>query len=238
MKPRLRFIVVLFAVLALAAFCGSRINAQDRAKPRDRGQSSSERKREAQPQDRRQRPSGETQPSRPQREERTERNDAERRHPQSRAEDRRDNDDRRGREADRQRDYDRNRPGLSDAERRHPQPDGRYDRGRDNRRDWDRYHWRSWNHRNRYDRDRFPRFYFGLRLFDGRYYRGYGFGPHYRLWYYDRSWQMFYWPYPYAPMYGCGWYWVPTDRRLVYDPYQDDEYWDYSDYRRIYVCFN
>lgn len=83
--------------------------------------------------------------------------------------------------------------------------------------------------------DRYDRYH----RFDHRHYRGSRFGPHHRLWYYDRSaWQLFYWPYPYEPRFGCGWYRVPTERRLVYDYYFCEEYWKYSRYRRLYLCFD
>lgn len=115
---------------------------------------------------------------------------------------------------ERQKDHGRTRE--QGAERRHPRPaphEARPQRP---------------NSHNRYYR------------FEHRHYRGNRFGPHYRLWYYDRfdAWQLFYWPYPYEPRLGCSWYRVPTERRLVYDHYSRREYREYSRYRRLYLCFD
>jgi hypothetical protein len=49
---------------------------------------------------------------------------------------------------------------------------------------------------------------------------------------------MFFWPFAHSPALGCHWYYVPTDRRLIVESYSDDEYWEYTDYRRLYICFD
>lgn len=87
----------------------------------------------------------------------------------------------------------------NDAQQRHPGPDGRY-------------RWRNYNHRQRWDHDRFPRYY--------------------------RNYRPFSWPYPYARTYDCRWYQVPAGRRLAYDPYSNREYRDYRGYRYVYLCFD
>jgi len=212
MAPRWRFIVVLAVVLLMAAFCGARhLRADDHARPRSHGSSASSHSSGQGAQHAQPRGgSGSRHEARPPQGNRQPRTDGRR--------------------------YDN----RSEAERRHPQPDpGRHDYGRDGRgRDYSRYHWQGRTHYERWGHYRFPRTYDGLGLF-GRYYRGYGFGPHYRLWYYGRSgWSLFYWPYAYEPLYGCGWYWVPTDRRLVTDPETGEEYWDYTDYQYRYLCFD
>lgn len=129
-----------------------------------------------------------------------------------------------------------------DARDRHPRPrveerrppDRRYE----GRRDYDRYHWNRYRSHRQWNRDRFPRWYFGLRLFDRRYYNGHPFGPHYRLWYRDRYrvQKLFYWPFYYPPELGCNWYWVPRDRILIRDNGVD--YYEYSDYDYVYICFD
>ena len=215
MKNLCRFILVFIVVAIATAWCSSRLNAEERAKPRDRDgeYTKTERNRER------------TNTQAP-----ANRDNARRRQPQSANDGRRDRDN----------NGNRDRNARTDAQRRHPRPDGRYDHGRyDNRRDNDRYRWRNHGQRQRWDRDRFPRYYGNRHLFDHRYYRGYMFGPDYRLWYYDRNvWRMCYWAYQYAPPYGCGWYRVPLDHQLVYDPYSGEEYWEYTDYQYIYLCFN
>lgn len=102
----------------------------------------------------------------------------------------------------------------------------------------EQYHWRDYKNRGQHEHDRFPRHYGGPSVFGGLSYRGHPFGPHDRLWYYDEpAWRLFYWPYAYAPFYDCGWYDVPTNRRLVRDRNSDLEFWEYTDYRRIRLCF-
>ncbi len=215
MKHVGRLILILIAVLVVAAFCGTRLHAAERAKPRSNGgqNSGQARPRDSQPSHahpRQQAPPRvqppahrEPQHAQPRQNDGQPRNDAEHRQP---------------------------RPGYRDnrGERRGDSNTGRHN-----------YDWRNYGQRQRWDRDRFPRSYHGSGLFDRRYYRGHRFGPHYRLWYYDRfTWTMFYWPYAYEPLYGCGWYWVPTERRPIDDPYSDEEFWDYTDYQYRYICFN
>lgn len=133
---------------------------------------------------------------------------------------------------------DRDQRAREDAARRRPRPDESYRRSREHR-EIDRYDWRSYERRSRLSRDRFPRFYFGVRTFDRLYYRGEVFGPHYGLWYRDDArWRMFFWPFPYGPVRGCRWYYVPTDRRLISESYSNEEYWEYTEYRRLYICFD
>ena len=241
MQRRWRFLIILIILTVAAAWCGTQVVAEN-AKPRDktRERTHTERRRDSTPPKARRseerqsqrHQSGRDSKARPERRQResSDRDDAPHRHPQPGANVDRDKD------RDRGQDIDRDRLRRRDAERRHPRPDGRYDR--DRHRDWDRYHWRNWNHRQRWDRDRFPRSYAGRGRFNGCRYRGWYFGPHHRLWYLDRStWRLFYWPYPYAPRLGCGWYWVPTDRS-PFSGDRDDEYWDYTDYRYVYLCFD
>ncbi len=134
---------------------------------------------------------------------------------------------------------DRDQRASEDAARRRPRPDESYRRSREHR-DIDRYDWRNYELRFRGSRDRFPRFYFGVRTFDRLRYRGEVFGPHYGLWYRvdDHRWRMFFWPFSYGPVRGCRWYYVPTDRRLIAESYSSEEYWEYTEYRRLYICFD
>ncbi len=128
----------------------------------------------------------------------------------------------------------RDRRGAQD---RHPRP-GQYDR-RDDRNRYDQYHWRNYQRPDRGRWYRFPRSYRGADWYGRTRFYGRNFGPHYRLWHYDRSsWVSFYWPYWYRPNVGCGWYWVPTNRRPA-DRYDyDDGDWEYSNYRLMYLCFD
>jgi hypothetical protein len=227
MPPRKRFIIALIIVVLAAAFCGSRVYSQDRAKPRGQGGSQAQPDRQRggrQPEARQPRAGRSDEGSRSQ--DRARRDDSEARRPRPGSEARRD--DRRP---------PRSVPGPSyDTRRRHPRPDGYYERRYPQ---WDNYHWRNWNHRDRWHRGRFPRLFFGLRLFDGYSYMGRTFGPHYGLWHFhDGAWRMFYWPFAYPPMRGCGWYLVPTDRVEFYDPWSGEYYWDYTGWDYVYICFD
>ncbi len=194
----------------MVAWSGTDDRAQEHAKPRDDKQTKTERKRDTPPPKAREGEQTKTQAP-------ADRSDAQRRQPQSTNDGRRD------------RDNNGDRSTKTDAQRRQPRPNGNYDR----------YSWRKYDGRSHGARDRFPRSYGGSRYFDRRFYRGNLFGSHDRLWYsYRNAWRLFYWPYPYAPLYGCGWYFVPTDRVLVYDPYSREEYWEYTNYERAYLCFD
>jgi hypothetical protein len=219
MNPRWRFVIVLLIVIFAAAWCGSRVRAQDHARPRSGGGQghgqSGQRSQpsHAQPRQHDNQRRGDTehrqqQGTRDNRGDRAQRGDAQGRHPQP--------------------GYD-NRGGRSDGNR------GRYQGRQDN----DRYNWRNYGQHQRWDRDRFPRRYYGISPFN-RHYRGRGFGPHYGMWYRNQynTWGLFYWPYAYEPLFGCGWYWVPRERQLIVDEYTGEEYWDYSDYGYLYLCFD
>jgi len=227
MPPRKRFIVALIIVVLAAAFCSSRVYSQDRAKPRGQGGSQAQPDRQRggrQPEARQPRAGRSDEGSRSQ--DRARRSDTEARRPRPGGEARRD--DRRP---------PRPAPGPSyDARSRHPRPDGRYERRYPQ---WNNYHWRNWNYRDRWHRDRFPRFYFGLGIFDGYLYLGRPFGPHYGLPYLrDHAWRFCYWPFPYPPSYGCGYYYVPTQRVEYRDPYTGETYYEYTDYDYVYLCID
>ncbi len=106
-------------------------------------------------------------------------------------------------------------------------------------RDYSMFDWRRYDRRPQWSRDRFPRFFNDLRVFDRRHYHGETFGPHYRLWYrYAGVWISFYWPYAVEPHSGCSTYFVPSRRGLYTDMVSGIDYWDYTDYRRLYICFD
>lgn len=235
MKLRLNWVLLLLLVALMVGWCASSAVAQDHAKPRDR-----ERKPRAEEPKRHHEPPSTARERQP------------RPRQESEARPRDDNRDRNrdrqyeGRRDDNARDRDRDGYRRDDARTRHPRPrvDDRRDRNRDRRyegrRDYDRYHWNRYRNHHQWNRDRFPRLYFGIRLFDHRFYLGRPFGPHYRMWYRDRYrvQRLFYWPFYYPPELGCDWYWVPRDRILVRDPYTGEEYWEYSDYAYVYICFD
>jgi len=209
MKLRLRDVLAILIVFVMVGWCTSVGSAQDHAKPRERESKERSDKPRAEKREKQRQPPPST---------------ARERQPRPRHE---------GQEA---------RP-RDNARDRHPRPrvDNRREPGRryEGKRDYDRYHWNKYRNHNRYSRDRFPRLYFGLRLFDHRYYRGYPFGPHYRMLYRDRYrvHRLFYWPFYYPPEFGCDQYWVPRDRILVVDD-NGDEYYEYFDYDYVYICFD
>ena len=97
MNPRWRFVIILLIVIFVAAWCGSRLNAQERAKPRSgggqaHGQSGNRGRQPSQAQPRqhdnrgggeqRARPQQGTRDNRGDRGDRAQRDDAQRRHPQ------------------------------------------------------------------------------------------------------------------------------------------------------------
>ncbi len=124
------------------------------------------------------------------------------------------------------------------APSRRPQPDISTTQAFEYR-DYSMFDWRRYDRRPQWSRDRFPRFFNDLRVFNRLRYHGETFGPHYRLWYrYAGAWMLFYWPYTNEPDRGCTTYFVPTYRRLSIDLRSRFEYWEYSDYRRLYICFD
>lgn len=115
-------------------------------------------------------------------------------------------------------------PPRAQAERRHPQP-------RPNR--YDAYRYRDDGPHSR-GRRFFPRSYGFDSWSYGYRYHGMPFRPHWR---YRAGIRWFYWPWYDSPMYGCGWYWLPTHREPdpVYDE-DGEEQWVYDEWGWVYVC--
>ncbi len=120
-------------------------------------------------------------------------------------------------------------PQAQKPQERRPRPDGRYDR----------YDYRRYPERRLEERDRFPRYYPRVPYFRDRFYRHRAFGPHLPLVYIDGSAEFrFYWPYLSEPQRGCDWYYVPTHRWPYHNPRSRDQYWDYSEWKKLYLCFD
>ena len=112
------------------------------------------------------------------------------------------------------------------ARERQPRPGvGRYDA----------YRYRNGGSRS-YSSRYFPRSY-GFSYFYGYRYHGMWFRPHYRYW---NGFSYFYWPWYDAPLYGCGWYWLPTHREPEPPPDGDEgeQGWGYDDWGWVYVCMD
>ena len=119
------------------------------------------------------------------------------------------------------------------AKARHPRPDANH-AYRERMYRWNDYQYKYW-HGSRYPYY-FPQWYDGpgWRLL----YRGFYVSWHARLPHPEEYGEWFYWPFMNRPQRGCGWYWVPTRRDLVPDPYYDGFRWRYSRWQLIYLCFD